>query len=187
MNYRLLAILSFIISCNGMAEAINGACTREGLGGPLSLISCRTPNCLSHDCIVPTIEKQNATLDYSEPTFVWSELCQGIRKGCWTMTISFTFRLMASDPSGIQEVGFELRSETENQRGFNFEKYFGAATLKDSSGRYVTKHRLVLQLAPNKQIDFTVTELCARDNLGNEGCVVPIGNNALMRKEDEPT
>lgn len=176
MGWRFFCLALLIATKVVLANSSNGACKKDPASSTLPVISCRAPvDCLSGDCLPPQIDKHTASIDYGEPTFSWNEFCKGTHKNCWDMHIPISFRLAASDPSGVREVGFELRTEAETL--YKFERHFATAATKDSAGRYLVNHTLALQLPPGGNIDFSVYQLCARDGAGNEGCVVPTRAN----------
>ena len=148
-------------------------CYYENTFTGLKRAVCQAPGCPSGgDCEGPVIDRMGASISYMEPLLRWSESCPAPHKGaCWEMHISFNLTITASDDSGITRIGAHFAHETNNKRAFI--KHWGPAKASDASHSHQLEGSLKLFVGPGKSLDLSIYEICAKDALDNESCVLP--------------
>lgn len=157
-----------------LANTHRGLCTTDSSAPGLPRAICSFPSCpTGGDCLPPTIEKTLPSIEYQEPLLRWQDGCtgQGISGPCWEVFIDFRFRLAATDSAGVSHIGVHMMHEVNAQRFFK--RYWGAATTKDSAGRYEMSGSMTAYVPPGQRLEIGVYEICARDRNGNEGCTLP--------------
>lgn len=177
MGWKLL-LLSGLLT----AAAQAGLCTTELSPSGLPKASCHFPSCPEgNDCQPPSIEKGSASIEYHEPLIKWEDSCSDKAitptGACWEVYVDFKLKLGATDPSGVASIGVHLSQEVSAKR--IFKKYFGKVTGQTGHGGYLMEATLVTHVPPGQRLDIDVYELCARDGVGNEGCILPGKGKAL--------
>ncbi len=174
---RKLFLILIALSFHGTIQAtqtIRGLCTTDGSVPGLPKAVCAFPSCPSGgDCQPPSIDKNNPFIDYFEPLLRWQDSCtgEGLSGPCWEVYIDFRLRLAATDSAGINQIGAHMWAESNTKR--TFKRYWGAATVKDSYGRYDMTATIIAHVPPGQRLELGVYELCAKDKNGNAGCVEP--------------
>lgn len=166
--------------CLSVIEPESGICTFDTSVPGLPKALCQFASCLGgSDCLSPSITRENATIEIGQPWGRWSTNCPSpSRSPCWEAKFKIIFRLAATDPSGVKEIGVNLRHEQSGPSVFT--KVWGKASSKDPNGRFVLSEDFNAFVNPGSRIEIGVFELCAKDNLDNEGCVLPYKNSEFQ-------
>lgn len=175
MQWGKFVFALILLQCaSGAAAEFRGMCQHDHSVPGLPKAICSVPSCPSGgDCLPPTIQKTNPTVDYFEPLLRWRDSCpaQELTGSCWEVHAEFRLKLGASDPSGVRDIGLTMIQEVNANRVFK--RYWGTAAMKDSQGRYDMTAVMLIFVPPGQRLEMSVYELCARDKNGNEGCVLP--------------
>jgi hypothetical protein len=165
-----LVVTVFCVS--SVVSRADGMCKVENPSSPLPTQTCFVPSCLTgSDCMPPAIDGASAKILFNDPLLQWKDNCPQGTGSCWQMYIDFTFMVAANDPSGMKEIGVNIATEVNAKR--TFQKFWGKADQRDAQGRFNFMGALSILVPPGQRAEMSVFELCARDSLGNEGCVVP--------------
>jgi hypothetical protein len=170
---RYLAFIVIVYSSFSLADPV---CKIDNPSSPLPSQTCLVPSCLTGaDCLPPSIEGSSAKIIFNEPLLQWKDHCPQGTGACWQMYIDFTFLLAASDPTGMKDIGVNIATEVNARR--TFQKFWGSAGQRDTEGRYSFSGGMTVLVPPGQRLEMSVFEICARDAVGNEGCVVPPKRN----------
>lgn len=167
---------ALLAACLGLASpSWAGLCSYDSLTPGLPKASCQFPSCPSgSDCQPPAIEAASPQVEFFEPLMKWTDTCpdRTIPGSCWEVYTDFKFRAAASDPSGVTAIGVHFVYEVNARR--TFRKFFAKTEGKDPYGRYEITGTMTAHVPPGQRLEIAVYELCARDGLANEGCVLPV-------------
>lgn len=175
-------LLAFLFCASALAAFPENTLCKKDVSIPnLPVATCTLPACATgSDCLPPEMDRKNVAVDFAEPKIQWAQTeCPiGAGTGCWKVEFAFTLKLGATDPSGVQDIGLNLRKEFLNQNLVK-QKYFSPAIRIDETGRYVVSGSFSDFVPAGGKVVLSVFEICARDRMGNEGCVYP--DHALNR------
>jgi len=170
-------VFLFLIASQQLAfgEFADGLCQTEITGSPgLPKATCYFPSCpVGADCMPPTIDRKTAQIEFYEPLIQWKDTCPNTAwsSACWEVHLDFKFRMGAVDPSGVSFIGVHLAHEVDNKKFFK--KFWVKAQQKDSTGKFALESGMVVHVPPGQRLELSVFELCAKDGINNEGCVLP--------------
>lgn len=156
------------------ADILDGLCQMDPGGSSLPKATCYFPSCPhGNDCSPPTIDRETAAMTYKEPILQWKDTCPNTTYtgACWEVSVDFTYALKAADPSGVSDIGVHLVLDIANRR--QFKKYWIQADRRDAQGRYELAGGLQTHVPPGGRLEMSVFELCARDKVKNESCILP--------------
>ena len=177
----ILKLILFSAFFAVLSQAEPSFCTYEANNPNLPRASCQFPSCaLGLDCQPPDIARDSGIIQFEEPVIRMKRPCPDelIWGGCWEVRKDFTFQIFAFDPSGISTTGVHLVQEVATRR--TFKKYWKPAVKPLGSDRFVMKDQIVTYVPLGGRLDVAVYEFCARDGVGNEGCVLPSNLNPFF-------
>lgn len=162
----------------GVAKAsiTDGLCQFSKGPGGLSQALCKLPNCpTGGDCAPPAILLSNTEIQYMEPLLQWKDTCPSgaIAGGCWEVYMDFILKMSVSDPSGMNEIGVNIAQVLDGKQ--TVKKYASPAVKTLSDGRYEINGGMVIHVPGGRPLELSVTELCAKDTIGNSGCIAARG------------
>lgn len=158
------------------ASVTDGLCQFSKGPGGLNQALCRLPNCpTGGDCAPPAINLLNTEIQYMEPLLQWKDTCPSgaISGGCWEVYMDFILKMSASDPSGMSEIGVNIAQVLDGKS--SIKKYASPAVKTLSDGRYEINGGMVIHVPGGRPLELSVAELCAKDAIGNSGCVAARG------------
>ena len=126
------------------------------------------------DCTPPTVSLNSANIHFEEPLYKWIEVCP-VSTGtgsCWEVHVNAHLKLNASDLSGIKEIGVNLATELNARR--EFKKYWVSARRGNQPDVFQGSLRISTYAPPDRQLELSVYELCAKDMRNNEACIFPL-------------
>lgn len=149
-------------------------CQREVDLSGLAVTTCQLPSCpTGGDCAPPEIDRTAGYVDFQPPLIKWVDLCPvgTLQRSCWEISLDLNFIVQAKDESGIAAVGVNLVTEADGER--KFQKIWGVRMTESGEGVFKTYGNLRTFSPPGQAMQASVYQLCAKDKLGNEGCVFP--------------
>lgn len=153
----------------------DGLCTYESTAPNLQKATCYAIACPpGANCRPPKIDAATAAITFKEPTSQWKDSCpdKTISGACVETYVDYEFHLGANgDSAQVSDIGVNIVNEIEAKR--IFKRQWGKAIQKDSQGRYFFEGGITVYVPPGKRYELSVYELCARDGLNNEQCVLP--------------
>lgn len=158
------------------ASVADGLCQFSKGPGGLSQALCKLPNCpTGGDCAPPAINLANTEIQYMEPLLQWKDVCpsSAITGGCWEVYMDFILKMSVSDPSGMSEIGANIAQVLDGKQ--SIKKYASPAVKTLSDGRYEINGGMVIHVPGGRPLELSVIELCAKDAIGNSGCVAARG------------
>lgn len=162
----------FVVSAGATGEITDGLCQFTMGPGGLSQALCKLPNCpTGGDCAPPSINLGSTEIRFIEPLLQWKDACPSIAitGGCWEVYMDFILKMAATDPSGMSEIGVNIAQNLEGKQ--TVKKYASPAVKTLSDGRYEINGGMVLHVPGGRPVELSVTELCAKDAMGNAGCI----------------
>ena len=159
--------------CFGATESprATALCQFSKSPGGLSQAVCLLPNCpTGEDCSAPNIVTAASDMQFQQPQLQWKDSCpsSAIIGGCWEVYVDFILKMTASDPAGLSEIGVTVAQDVDGKRILR--KYAQPAVKPLPDGRYEINGGMVLHVPAGRQLQLSVSELCAKDQRGNEGC-----------------
>ncbi len=176
MKQKLILFAAVLVAVTGYTKP----CEYDKSNPALPVADCQFKACLEGaDCVVPTILKDSARMEFQDPVVIWQPQCQGdpAASSCWEARFKLRFRLKATDASGISQIGVNLAQEISARR--SFKKYFEAAAHQDATGAYDVTINATIYVPPGQRLTLSVYEVCARDTYNNEACVTPTTSSGV--------